>query len=423
MNKITLLAILILCVSFVSAKSPRHISLRAESMGGAHVAVVDDKDAIYFNYAGLSQINRLGNYDKRPEQGYYPRNWIGDMRLTFGGAGDIFKFLSTYSDVKDVQDLFRAAQNDANRITKDHPQVTSQTGAILDSLLLNPKYGKIVNTYDHKAIEARVKFDAELAFHNFGAAFWMNGSVAPYVDAGLVLPYVVVDTFIIDAVAQMGGAYEIIPNQLSVGLGGKIAKRHKTNMVTVGLANYSSIVDTLKDQASDATDNFFDSKTFSFGIDMGVLYQFNREVRFGASLRDIYFKQLAGETLIPNFTIGANYSPRFMNSNTGFGRKFNVAVDFADMFNAERNYKFFTHLNFGFEMEQTLAAFPGLNNEIRFLVLRLAGGFRGGYPSAGVGLEFLRFFSIEAATWGEERGYYTGQDENRIYMVQASIGF
>ena len=58
---------------------------------------------------------------------------------------DIFKFLSTYSDVKDVQDLFRAAQKDANSITKDHPQVTSQTGAILDSLLLNPKYGKIVN--------------------------------------------------------------------------------------------------------------------------------------------------------------------------------------------------------------------------------------------------------------------------------------
>jgi hypothetical protein len=300
---------------------------------------------------------------------------------------------------------------------------SSRTGAILDSLIANPKYVKTINSYDHKMMEARVKFDAELAFHNFGAAFWMNGSVAPYVDAGIILPYVVVDTFIIDAVAQMGGAYEIIPNQLSVGLGGKIVKRHKTNMVTVGLANYSSIVDTLKDQAGDATDNFFDSKTFSFGLDLGVLYQFNREIRFGASLRDIYVKQLAGETLIPNFTIGANYSPKFMNSNTGFGRKFNVAVDFADMFNADRNYKFFTHLNFGFELEQTLAAIPGLNNEIRFITLRLAGGFRGGYPSAGVGLEILRFFTVEAATWGEERGYYTGQDENRIYMVQASIGF
>ena len=417
MNKIALLAILVLCVSFASAKSPRHISLRAESMGGAHVAVVDDKDAIHFNYAGLSQINRLGNYDKRPEQGYYPRNWIGDMRLTFGGAGEFSKFLSAYGDVTDVQDLFRNAQNAADESN------SSRTSAILDSLVNNPRYLNIINSHDHKTLEMRLKFDAELAFHNFGAAFWMNGSVAPYVEGGLILPYLVVDTFYIDAVAQAGGAYEIIPNKLSVGLGGKIAKRHKTEMVTLGLANYKSVVDTLENKLDNATDDFFDSKTFSFGLDMGVLYQYNREVRFGASLRDIYFKSLAGETLIPNFTIGANYSPKFMNSNTGFGRKFNIAMDFADMFNADRNYKFFSHLNFGFELEQTLAAIPGLNNEIRFISLRLAGGFRGGYPSAGIGIEVFRFFSFEAATWGEERGYYTGQDENRIYMVQASIGF
>ena len=329
MNKIALLAILILSVSFASAKSPRHISLRAESMGGAHVAVVDDKDAIHFNYAGLSQINRLGNYDKRPEQGYYPRNWIGDMRLTFGGAGEFSRFLSAYGDVTDVQDLFRNAQNAADESN------SSRTSAILDSLVNNPRYLNIINSHDHKTLEMRLKFDAELAFHNFGAAFWMNGSVAPYVEGGLILPYLVVDTFYIDAVAQAGGAYEIIPNKLSVGLGGKIAKRHKTEMVTLGLANYKSVVDTLENKLDNATDDFFDSKTFSFGLDMGVLYQYNREVRFGASLRDIYFKSLAGETLIPNFTIGANYSPKFMNSNTGFGRKFNVAVDFADMFNAD----------------------------------------------------------------------------------------
>jgi len=417
MNKLTLLVILAFAVGIVCAKSPRHFSLRAESMGGAHVAVVDDKEAIHFNYAGLTQINRLGNYDKRPEQGYYPRNWLGDMRITVGGAGEFKKFLSTYDDVNDVQDLFKKAQNDAKANN------TSQTSAILDSLVKNPKYIKTINSYDHKTLEMRLKIDAELAFHNFGGAFWLSGGVSPYLESGLILPYFVVDTFYIDAVAQIGGAIEIIPNELSVGFGGKIAKRHKTNMITIGVANYKTIVDTLEVQLDNATDDFFDSKTFSFGIDLGVLYQLNREIRVGASLRDIYFKSLAGETLIPNFTMGVNYSPKFMNSNSGFGRKFNVAMDFADMFNNDRNYKFFTHLNFGFELEQTLAAIPGLNNEIRFIKLRLAGGFRGGYPSAGIGLEVLRFFDFEFATWGEERGYYTGQDENRIYMVQAGIGF
>ena len=417
MNKLTLLAALACTFGVASAKSPTHFSLRAESMGGAHVAVVDDKEALHYNYAGLSQINRLGNYEMRPEQGYYPRNWIGDMRLTFGGAGEFKRILSTYDDVKDLQDLFKGAQNAAEKENKD------KTGAILDSLVANPSYANLLKYYDHRNLDMRLKIDAEMAFHNFGAAFWMSGGVAPYVDGGLILPRIIVDTIYIDAVAQIGGAYEILPNKLSVGLGGKIVKRHKTKMISIGMENYSSITDTLENQLDNATDDFFDSKTFSFGIDMGVLYQYNREVRFGASLRDIYFKSLAGETLIPNFTMGVNYSPRFMNSNTGFGRKFNLAMDFADAFNADKNYKFFSHLNFGFELEQTLLAIRGLNNEIRFISLRVAGGFRGGYPSAGIGIEVLRFFTFEAATWGEERGYYTGQDENRIYMVQASIGF
>lgn len=64
------LIFLTLClVSFAFAlRAPTHHSLRAEAMGNAHVAVVDDKEAIYFNYAGLTQINKLGNYDKFPKQ-------------------------------------------------------------------------------------------------------------------------------------------------------------------------------------------------------------------------------------------------------------------------------------------------------------------------------------------------------------------
>ena len=81
MKKILLFLICVLAVASFAAKAPTHRSIRAEAMGNAHVALVDDKEAIYFNYAGLSQINRLGNYELRPEQGYYPRNFIGDMRL------------------------------------------------------------------------------------------------------------------------------------------------------------------------------------------------------------------------------------------------------------------------------------------------------------------------------------------------------
>ena len=51
-----------------------------------------------------------------------------------------------------------------------------------------------------------------------------------------------------------------------------------------------------------------------------------------------------------------------------------------------------------------------------------AGGAQGG-ASAGVSLELLRVVTLEFATWAEELGYYTGQDEERIYMGQISLGF
>ena len=102
---IVLLFALALSTAAFAAKAPTHHSIRAESMGNAHVAVVDDKEAIYFNYAGLSQINRLGNYEKRPEQGYYPRNYF-DMRLNAGGAGPFESYFSTYQDAKDLQKLY-----------------------------------------------------------------------------------------------------------------------------------------------------------------------------------------------------------------------------------------------------------------------------------------------------------------------------
>lgn len=405
----------IFATNAIAAKAPTHHSLRAESMGNAHVAVVDDKEAIYFNYAGLNQINRLGNYDKRPEQGYYPRNYI-DMRLNFGGAGPFETYFSTYKEAVDLQDMYKRVNKaaDANGL--------SRSNVLIDSLSTHPELIKTLNNYDHKNLSMQVKMDAELAVHNSGGALWINGTVSPYLDAGLVLPYLAVDTFYIDAVAQAGIAYGIT-DDFSIGLGVKAAKREKVEMIVVDIANYESIKDTLDDRFDDATDDMFDKNTLSMGLDFGLLYQLTREVRIGASLRDVYFKELAGDKITPDFTIGVNYSPIFFNTNTGYARKFNVALDYADAFDSERNYKPLSHINFGVELEQNLLAWPGLNNQLRILAVRLAAGFRGGCPSAGASIEVLRVFTFEFATWAEERGYYTGQDEERIYMGEISLGF
>ena len=64
----------------------------------------------------------------------------------------------------------------------------------------------------------KLKMDAELAFHNLGGAIWIDGDVAPYIDAGIVLPYLTVDTFYVDAVMQGGIAYDFT-NEFSIGVG------------------------------------------------------------------------------------------------------------------------------------------------------------------------------------------------------------
>lgn len=398
-----------------AAKAPTHHSLRAEAMGNAHVALVDDKEAIYFNYAGLSQINRLGNYEKRPEQGYYPRNF-GDMRLNLGGAGPFETYFSTYNDVKRVQELYQRANKVAQSLG------LSSYSVLMDTLSSHPELMHTLNSYDHKSLDMSIKMDAELAFHGIGAAAWVDGSIAPYLDGGLVLPFMMVDTFYVDGVAQMGFAYGFTDN-FSAGIGVKIAKRQKVNAIALDVLNYSSLQDTLEDRYHDATDNLFDLESVSAGMDLGVLYQLTREFRVGASVRDIYFKELAGDRITPNVTAGFNYSPRFFNKNVGFGRRFNFACDYADAFSGENNYKPLSHINFGVEAEQTLLAWLGYNNEIRALSARVSAGFKGGYPSAGFGLEVLRLITLEMATWAEERGYYTGQDEHRTYMAQISLGF
>lgn len=404
-----------LAATAFAAKAPIHHSLRAESMGNAHVAVVDDKEAIYFNYAGLSQINRLGNYEMRPEQGYYPRN-ILDMRVNAGSAGPFSTYFSTFQEARDLQKMYQRV-NDASEATG-----ISQTTLLLDTLASHPELIHTLNSYDHKSLSMKVKMDAELALHNLGGAIWVVGNVAPYIDGGLVLPNISIDTFYIDAVMQ-GGIGVAVTDNIAFGLGVKGAKRQKVEMIIIDIANYESLNDTLLDRIEDARDDIFDMETVSAGMDFGFLWQATREMRVGLSLRDVYFKELAGDKITPNLSVGLNYSPRFFNVNTAYARKFNIACDFADALNSDKNYKVMNHFNFGFEAEQVLLAWPGLNNQLRILSGRIAAGFKGGYPSAGLSIEALHVVTLEFATWAEERGYYIGQDEERIYMGQLSIGF
>jgi len=413
----TLGLLLLLSCTVFAVKGPSHKSIRAYSMGNAHVPVVDDKEAIYYNYAGLNQLGKLGDYKNHPKQGYYPSNYM-DMRLNLGGAGPFNEFRDAYELASDLQSLNGDARSDARKEKASNPDADATTEkAYMDSLAAHPELIRRINSYDNQLFSMIVKMDAELAIHNFGGAIWVDGRVAPYLDGGIIIPFVGFDTFYIDAVIQAGGAYGIT-DDLAVGVGAKIAKRESMEVFKVDASNYTSLGDTLDDRSSEAQSEIFEWEEIAYAMDFGVLYQLTRETRLGAALNNVFFTELDGERITPDLSFGVNYSPRFFNRNTAYSRKMNIAADFADALNNDRNYKFFSHINFGMELEQVLLAFPGYNDNLRLLKLRLAGGFKGGYPTAGIGVEALRLVEVEVVTC-----YYTGQDENRIYMAQVSLGF
>ena len=53
---------------------------------------------------------------------------------------------------------------------------------------------------------------------------------------------------------------------------------------------------------------------------------------------------------------------------------------------------------------------------------RLAGGFKGGYWSAGGGISLFKTVHLEAVSWAEEAGYYTGHIEERYYAFNIALG-
>ncbi len=408
------LVLLALCASSSFAGTgPVHKSLRAYSMGNAFVAVVDDKDAVYYNPAGLNHLNNLGNYEKNPELGYYPSNFI-DMRINIGLRAPVSEARAAYSLGRKFQKIFTNAQNASS------DQGTDNTGTLMDSLGSHPELADQLNQFDLLPINISTKLDMEMAVPHWGGSIWIDGGVAPYIEGGIITPAAGIDTLYVDAVAQMGVGIGI-GDKWSFGLGYKMAKREYLPEVKVSLLEFQGIQDTLLQMADSIQKDAVDITKIGHAFEFGALYQWKRDVRLGVSLRNWFIAPLGNEKITPNLTAGIAYSPRRLQRNTGFSRKVNFAADFENMLNDDKNYKLFSHLNLGMEVEQVLLAVPNWPS-LRILKGRVAGGFKGGYPAGGVSLEALRFVEVEFCTWAEEGGYFTGEMENRYWIAQVSIG-
>ncbi len=379
-----------------AATGPQYRSLRALSMGNAFVAVVDNKDALYYNPAGLNLINRLGNSEARPGLGAYPRTRFNARVNVVGGtapAENLIDFINLFNDHQNAFESdsgFRTGGNDLLRA-------------------LTP--------FDRLPVEVGLMHGAEFAMHNYGAAYWLDSRVAPYADVGILIPQAGIKTIQLDAVIQLAAARGFLNNRLAAGAGYRLANRQTVHDFQVSTSEFADdggqpVIDRIQDTINAKFANMKDRSTYGHGVDLGLLWQQTSWLRLGAAVQNLGM-HLNHEFVTPEFTVGAAVTPPLLSTSGLLARKVNFAVDVEDLFNDDRNYKFLSKINFGAEIEQSLWWFAAA---------RVAGGFKGGYWAAGAGLSFVNAIHLEAASWAEENGMYTGHIEDRYYALRLGIG-
>lgn len=387
----------LLAASAFGRSGPEHRTLRPLAMGNAFTALADDKDAMHYNVAGLNLMGRLGNKLKRPEMSRYPLDKF-DMHMDFFG---------TALPVSEALELLKFYQ--------DHEASFSDTEALKgDSTLVSD-----LSAFDRRPIKLGVLHGGELAMHNFGMAYWADAQLAPYADVGVILPQAGVEYIQIDVVGQIAGAYGYLQDRLSVGIGYRMAKRERVGNFQVAVTDLASkdgrdgIEQAVQDTVDEKMKNFSDFGSIGHGIDAGVLWQHTASLRYGAAIQNLGMF-LNHEPIMPKFSVGAAWSPMAFQNNGRWKRKINLAADLEDLLNADRNYKPLNKVNVGAEWEQTLIPWV--------LKGRLAVGLKGGYYTAGLGGNLFTVFHYEFATWAEEGGYYTGQVEDRYYVMKFGVG-
>lgn len=413
MNKFALLGSILIAAQATQAYSAlKHKSLRPLAMGNAYTALAIDKEALHFNPAGLAMMNLVGNYNKRPDLGYLPRNFF-DARTSVGMAIQG----PSYSEAMRGYRFY-------NNHSKTFDQLQSVDPTQIPGVLASDS--NFYNDFmflDRRTLGFGPHIDMELAFPHFGGTIWMDTKVEPFVDAGVIVPGVGIRKVEAQLAAEADLAFSASKN-LFWGGGIKFAQGAELNQIEIGIDNAASIQDTLTQKLQDVADKASNVDRLGTAIDLGIMYQWQRDLRLGASLQDFYLGKFMDSSVTPDLSLGLAYSPRRLQKNSNFGRSVNFALDFADLLNSDRGYKFFSKVNFGMEVEQVLLAFPYVRwaSDLRALKLRGGVGFKGGYWTAGGGIELLRVITLEGATWAEERGYTTGQNGERYYAFNIGIG-
>lgn len=355
----------------------------SNAMGGADVASVEGIEALQVNPAALGLMN--ADVAMRP----------GESRQSF--------HLNVSSTI-----LTRGL-TDVAKLVNRHRNNLSQTN--IDTLLAkDPSLFDALWDLNRRPIDVRPELQLSLACGNMAFSGWALGDAGMTLHHQALLPSVdVADT--VSFGGQVGMSQTIIHNELWAGISAKVLLA-ETGHYTIR-ASLDGQSDSLDDKIKDQV--HLRKLGWAGAADLGVLWLPALDWRIGSALRDVGL-HVNGETVTPQWDVGVSWLPLSEQHEGAWKRRLALSAAAIDLLESQNGWKPLSKLALGAELTTTQLPW-------RMAALRLKGGFLGGYPTAGIGLDLLRIVHLDVSTWAREAGWYTGQLPDRIWSLRLGIGW
>ena len=212
---------------------------------------------------------------------------------------------------------------------------------------------------------------------------------------------------------EIATAQAFLKDRLSIGVGYRIAavtnQQREYDVLELDSAGAGAPVRLLKSSGQDLRR----SEDWGHGLDLGFLWFQQPGVRFGGSIRDVGMK-LHGKLVVPNLCLGTAWAPKAIQNDGRRWRRFNLAVSMDNLLYDTLGYKPLSKFGIGIECTQVLV--PGI------FAVGTSAGLKGGYPTMLLSATIFASIQADLLTYAEETGFFTGDRENRIWMVRVGVG-
>ncbi|OQW47279.1 MAG: hypothetical protein A4S09_15915 [Proteobacteria bacterium SG_bin7] len=228
-------------------------------------------------------------------------------------------------------------------------------------------------------------------YENLNLGFATSNPVSPRFDID----------YINDIGYGMSFAFPIIPSVMAMGISTKFIRRNGNR--------FSVLASDLATRDADYLKSLYDYNGTGYGFDTGFLFKIPGPV---SPTLSVAWKNIGGSTFKP--TTGSLGTPPADADEVTAGLALNIGLPLLSISPAiEIKHAGDPAIPFGKKLH--------LGVEISLLNIDIRAGLNQGYWTAGLGLG-LGFADLDLATYGVETGATVGQNEDRRYMLQFSMG-